>query len=348
MADLVAILTQDEFEHKIIVICVATIYFIAFLGMAIFGIIVTNSDPSDPTTKLDRKYRESVTAFSEGKTDQMVVFNEHKFEFYCEVCDSHVLRNTKHCQKCNRCTYEFDHHCYWVGNDIGLHNYASFMRMLISVYLMILTEIGFIIYTIYVAYDMKDANLTGNSMLKEDIFIVVNWICLVVCAILSMLSTYLLSYHIYLVCNNTTTYKHIRAKQNRLGAKSSIIHELDRPEDENKADNEVPPSDMNANSVVLDSQMSYESNMGIKGMREPRRLTCFELISCTSKKNPILKRIRKKTEITYQNGFNENELFEDDPGHQINSDGIIAENLRGEDQTLSLDMKNSDPKAQTP
>ena len=87
-------------------------------------------------------HRESLKAANEGKSDEVVIFNENKFDFYCEVCDTHVLRNSKHCQRCNRCTYEFDHHCLWVSNDIGLHNYASFMRMLTAVLFTILFQMG--------------------------------------------------------------------------------------------------------------------------------------------------------------------------------------------------------------
>ena len=125
--------STDDAIDLYILVALAVAYFFAFLLMVIQTAIVTGSDPSDPTTKLNRLHRESLKAANEGKADEVVIFNENKFEFYCEVCDTHVLRNSKHCQRCNRCTYEFDHHCLWVGNDIGLHNYGGFMRMLIAV-----------------------------------------------------------------------------------------------------------------------------------------------------------------------------------------------------------------------
>lgn len=64
--------------------------------------------------------------------------------------------------QCNRCTYEFDHHCFWVNNDIGLHNYASFLRMLSALLATLLLQISFIAYSIYFAASIEnDANEAG-------------------------------------------------------------------------------------------------------------------------------------------------------------------------------------------
>ena len=59
-------------------------------------------------------------------------FNEEKYELECQVCMSLVMNQSKHCRDCNRCVPEFDHHCYWINNDIGLINYAGFLRMIIA------------------------------------------------------------------------------------------------------------------------------------------------------------------------------------------------------------------------
>ena len=39
-----------------------------------------------------------------------------------------------------------------------------------------------------------------------------NWVTIGVCGVLLIACVYLLSYHVYLICNNMTTYKHIRSK----------------------------------------------------------------------------------------------------------------------------------------
>ena len=124
-----------------------------FVALVIQTVLVTNSDPSDPTTKLNRMHRESLKAAKDGKSDEVVIFNENKFDFFCEVCDTHVLRNSKHCQRCNRCTYEFDHHCLWVSNDIGLSNYHGFMRMLIYLLFTVLLQMSMLGFALILAND---------------------------------------------------------------------------------------------------------------------------------------------------------------------------------------------------
>ena len=56
---------------------------------------------------------------------------ENSAKFFCNICNTLVIEHSKHCAKCNRCSFEFDHHCIWVSNDIGRLNYVLFLRMLI-------------------------------------------------------------------------------------------------------------------------------------------------------------------------------------------------------------------------
>ena len=125
------------------------------------------------------------------------------YQFFCDVCDTHVLKNTKHCQRCNRCAYDFDHHCVWVSNDIGMHNYIDFIRMLMAVLATVILQF------IFCAYLLTTASEKPGLMSKGS-FKALNWTTLAVSIILFLLDTYLLTFHIYLICKNTSTYKHIR------------------------------------------------------------------------------------------------------------------------------------------
>lgn len=89
--------------------------------------VATRMDPSDPTIRAQR--------LCEAKYER---FNGDKYDFMCEVCDTHVLESAKHCGSCNRCVNEFDHHCRWINNCVGSKNYKAFFRLIIGAFLMTL------------------------------------------------------------------------------------------------------------------------------------------------------------------------------------------------------------------
>ena len=47
----------------------------------------------------------------------------------CKICGKR-LKGSHHCSQCGRCTEEFDHHCKFLNNCIGKHNYERFIRLL--------------------------------------------------------------------------------------------------------------------------------------------------------------------------------------------------------------------------
>lgn len=48
----------------------------------------------------------------------------------CSQCGPKLL-HSYHCNRCGRCTDEFDHHCKFLNNCIGGKNYENFLRLLI-------------------------------------------------------------------------------------------------------------------------------------------------------------------------------------------------------------------------
>ena len=70
--------------------------------------------------------------------------------FVCKKCNIVVPDdlNTVHCDQCNICILNYDHHCNWVGKCIGKGNIIFFVGFLISFFLFLFTSF-FIIFIIF-------------------------------------------------------------------------------------------------------------------------------------------------------------------------------------------------------
>ena len=54
---------------------------------------------------------------------------------YCEYCQKNVVKESKHCMKCNRCIKGFDHHCRFINLCIGELNYHWFLTLVVCILL---------------------------------------------------------------------------------------------------------------------------------------------------------------------------------------------------------------------
>mmetsp|Transcript_21743 Transcript_21743/g.49163 ORF Transcript_21743/g.49163 Transcript_21743/m.49163 type:complete len:382 (-) Transcript_21743:178-1323(-) len=52
-------------------------------------------------------------------------------ERYCRTCRIDRPQRSKHCALCDKCVADFDHHCVFIGNDVGRGNHRSFLLFLI-------------------------------------------------------------------------------------------------------------------------------------------------------------------------------------------------------------------------
>lgn len=49
---------------------------------------------------------------------------------FCEKCQLIKPDRAHHCSVCGTCVLKMDHHCPWVNNCVGFHNYKFFMLFL--------------------------------------------------------------------------------------------------------------------------------------------------------------------------------------------------------------------------
>lgn len=68
---------------------------------------------------------------------------------YCHKCCIVRPARCHHCGTCNRCVLQFDHHCVWVNNCIGLSNYRSFFLMLFFLMLGCWYGVALLFYPFY-------------------------------------------------------------------------------------------------------------------------------------------------------------------------------------------------------
>ena len=61
---------------------------------------------------------------------------------YCKECEIFRPVSTQHCQRCNNCILELDHHCPFLGACIGKNNYRYFIAGLVSVGLLGITDVS--------------------------------------------------------------------------------------------------------------------------------------------------------------------------------------------------------------
>jgi len=91
---------------------------------------------------------------------------------FCETCLIFRPQKAAHCNLCNNCVSEFDHHCIWLGTCIGSNNYPFFFYFVVTLNCLILTVIATCISQLVKQVDLHGSDLdpetgTGDALGNE-------------------------------------------------------------------------------------------------------------------------------------------------------------------------------------
>lgn len=239
------------------------VYLMCLLAVLGSGFETGRCDPMDPHINA-----------SEDELDQLPDLLK------CNACRSRVNKLSRHCLICDKCVVDYDHHCKWLNNCIGLANYKSFICLIVSTLLLVglqlLTSttlfISYVIDVEQLASDLASSSLSLDKeaflgLLAANIFIGVP---------ACMMVAHLVGFHIFLAHHGLTTYNYVMqtqaAEEAKNRAKSYEDDDLSTSTEEDSEGEEEPP-EQRRTPDELDGDSGSPPQMGHEGEVPEKRLT---------------------------------------------------------------------------
>jgi hypothetical protein len=128
----------------------------------------------------------------------------------CKKCGIIRPIRSHHCSICNKCIDKLDHHCFLLNKCIGKKNYKFFLSYLFLSLINSIIAIAFGIYHLYLFKQKEMAKLKEMVYIEFNLGFIFNFpiktvLLLLICFPTCIGSSYLLSYHLFLIYKNQTT-----------------------------------------------------------------------------------------------------------------------------------------------
>jgi hypothetical protein len=135
---------------------------------------------------------------------------------YCKWCKKFKPDRCHHCKVCGMCILKMDHHCPWIYNCVGFHNYKYFFLLLL--YAVIDTHL--IVWTMSdsVAWYVED----GASFRRTFMAL----FCVTLAASLSIILTLFWLFHVWLMFKGLTTIEFCEKRTKTKDPKEATFCEL--------------------------------------------------------------------------------------------------------------------------
>ncbi|UJR37186.1 hypothetical protein I4U23_029894 [Adineta vaga] len=187
---------------------------IIFLSVICFIVRTACSDPgilpratSDEVLYLERSNITSGpnSVALPGRTIEVQMYTGHVIQLkFCSTCKIFRPPRVSHCSLCDACIANFDHHCPWVGNCVGLRNYRYFYLFLFSLSILCIYILVFNVINIILR--AQDKPSFADAIRETPATVVEALICFF--SIWSVVGLW--GYHTYLICRSVTTNEDIK------------------------------------------------------------------------------------------------------------------------------------------